>query len=136
MALTVLGLEVSDVLSVKKPGINADGFILELYSTIAGEVGLIDTVNTTACYNSDENTYGEGVVQTNQLWESSSAITSVKVNELREGPTATPATFVLSFDNGSSWSTDANNFNTDITDFTGTSDDGGTYKLKLNLYVF
>jgi hypothetical protein len=133
--MEVLGLTVNDILSAKNPGINADGFILELYGAAAGTAGLIDTANTTSYYDSDADSYGEGDIQTNQLWESSSAITTLKVNELREGAAETPGTFVLSFDNGSSWSTDVNQFNTDVTDFTGTASDGGTYKLKLKMSI-
>jgi large repetitive protein len=131
MALTVLGLAVSDILSIKKRGIGADGFVSEIYSAVAGEVGLVDTANTTSGYDLGYGTYAEGVVQTNKLYHSTTAITTLKVNDLRKGKVATGATVDISFDDGSSWSTATNQLNTDITSFTGTSDDSGTYKLKL-----
>lgn len=131
MALTILGLSVNDILSVKKRGIGADGYVSDLYSAAAGEAGLVDTANTTAIYDPTDDVYGEGVVQTNKLYHSATAITTLKVNDLRMGSVATGATVDISFDDGSSWSTATNQLNTDVTSFTGTSDDGGTYKLKL-----
>jgi hypothetical protein len=131
MALTVMGLSVNDILSLKKRGIGADGFVSEIYSAAAGEAGLVDTANTTAVYVAAQDTYGQGVVQTNKLYHSATAITTLKVNDLRKGKVATGGTVDISFDDGSSWSTATNQLNTDITSFTGTASDGGTYKLKL-----
>jgi large repetitive protein len=131
MALTILGLAVNDILSIKKRGIGADGFVSEIYSAAAGEAGLIDTTNTTGIYISAIDCYGQGVVQTNKLYHSDTAITTLKVNDIRKGTVATGATVDVSFDDGSSWSTATNQMNTNITSFTGTASDGSTYKLKL-----
>jgi len=112
-------------------GINSDGWISELYNQVKGDAGLIDTVNTTAGYNATEDSYGEGVVQTNQLYNSATPITSLLINEISDDAITTRGTVAISFDNGSSWSTATNNIGGTVTSFTGTSDDAGTYKLKL-----
>ena len=112
-------------------GINSDGWISELYNQAKGDAGLIDTVNTTAGYNATEDSYGEGVVQTNQLYNSATPITSLLINEISDDAITTRGTVAISFDNGSSWSTTTNPIGGTVTSFTGTSDDAGTYKLKL-----
>ena len=116
-------------------GINSDGMISELYNAAAGDAGLVDTANTTAIYDTTEDTYGEGIVQTNQLYQSATEITSLVVRELTSDKVATRGTVDVSFDNGSSWSTASNDMGDTITSFTGTASDGGTYKLKLKLTV-
>jgi hypothetical protein len=115
-------------------GICSNGTIMELYTSASGEAGLIDTVNTTSYYDSTKDTYGVGIVQTNQLYESTTEITSILTDELCEiNQPSSRATIDVSFDNGSSWSTSTNNIGDKITDFTGTSSDSGTYKLKLKM---
>jgi len=107
------------------------GSITELYTAINGANGLVDTVNTTALYNPTGDTYGQGVVQTKRLYDSATAITSLLINDLSTLFVGTRGTVDISFDDGGTWSTATNTIGTSITSFTGTSDDAGTYKLKL-----
>jgi len=123
--------EVSKAYSIGA-GVSSDGLIYELYTAAAGSKGLIDTVNTTAVYDSDEDSYGEGVIQTNQLFETDTAITSLIVEDLSRGNAPHRASLDVSFDNGSTWAT-GKSLGSRIQNFTGTSSDGGTYKLKLKL---
>ena len=47
--------------------------ISELYSAVAGTNGPIDTNNTAAADDDDTDTHGNGVVQTNRLYDSATA---------------------------------------------------------------
>jgi hypothetical protein len=107
--------------------------LVEIYSAAEGTNSLIDTINTTSLYNVTNDAYGEGIVQTNRLYDSTTEITSLLVNELTNAFIDTRGTIDVSFDDGSSWSTATNNIGDTITSFTGTSSDGGTYKLKLKM---
>jgi hypothetical protein len=111
-------------------GLEADA-ITELYTAAAGANGLVDVNNTTSLYYPTTDVYGEGVVQTERLYDSATAITSLLVNEMTSLFVGTRGTVDVSFDDGNSWSTATNNIGDTITSFTGTSDDGGVYKLKL-----
>jgi hypothetical protein len=133
--MKIFGQEIAGAANpeILEYGINSNGMIIELYDTLAGNSGLVDVGNTISNYDTTEDTYGMGIIQTNQLYESTTAITSIKVNENTNSKVGTRGTVDVSFDNGSSWSTASNDIGTEITDFTGTSDDSGTYKLKLKM---
>ena len=60
--------------------------VTELYTSIDGANGLIDTNNSTSLYSPDEDSYGAGIVQTNRLYDSATAIASLKVNEITSTP--------------------------------------------------
>jgi len=113
-----------------RAGIVSDGSIVDIYTRAQGEAGLVDLETTTAMYEEDENCYGPGIVATEQLYESVDAITSLLVDELTNTPIGTRGTVDVSFDNGNSWAVGFAMGST-LTDFSGTSSDGGVYKLKL-----
>jgi hypothetical protein len=79
--------------------------------------------------------FGQGTIQTNKLYHSATPITSLLVDEICDkNQPSSRGTVDVSFDDGSSWSTGSNTIGGDtITDFTGTSSDAGTYKLKLKM---
>ena len=135
--MKIFGQEIAGAANpeILEYGINSNGMIIELYDTLAGNSGLVDVGNTISNYDTTEDTYGMGIIQTNQLYESTTAITSIKVNENTNSKVGTRGTVDVSFDNGSSWSTASNDMGDTITSFTGTASDGGTYKLKLKLTV-
>ena len=62
-------------------GLEVDA-ITELYTAAAGANGLVDVNNTTSVYDVTGDTYGQGVVQTERLYDSATAITSLLVNEI------------------------------------------------------
>ena len=127
-ARTALG--VKDVIGFGRGGVLSDGnLIVERYSAEAGQVGLVDTGNSTAVYSTAEDSYGQGVVQTNILYNSTTVITSLLVEEITKS-SVTQGTVDVSFDAGSSWAA-GKAIGSEITDFTGTSADGSDYKLKL-----
>jgi len=107
------------------------GSITELYTAINGANELVDVNNTTALYDPAGDTYGQGVVQTKRLYDSSTAITSLLINDISSLVVTTRGTVDVSFDDGNSWSTASNNIGATISSFTGTTHDGGIYKLKL-----
>jgi hypothetical protein len=121
--------------TIQAGGINSSQFglgtgsVAETYSVAAGDNTLVDVNNTTSIYYGDS--YGQGVVQTKRLYDSSTAITSLLINEMSSLFVGTRGTVNVSFDDGNSWSTATNNIGDTITSFTGTSADGGIYKLKL-----
>jgi hypothetical protein len=135
--MRLLGVQIGGSLHIPlDQGISSDQYIHELYSAAAGAEGLIDSANTTAIYNSSEDVYGSGVVRTNRLYESSTPITSLQVDEILEyAQPAVKGTFNVSFDDGASWSTATNYLDgSSVTSFTGTTTDDDTkYRLRLKL---
>ena len=127
-ARTSLG--VKDVIGFGRGGVLADGnLIVEKYTAEGGQVGLIDVGNSTSVYSTADDSYNQGIVQTNILYNSTTEITALLVEEFTKS-TVTQGTVDVSFDAGSSWST-GKAIGSSITSFTGTSADGSDYKLVL-----
>ena len=123
-------LDVKTIPNFGSGGAFLDGnLISERYTAEAGEVGLIDVGNSTAIYSTGEDSYGQGVVQTDILYNSTTEITSLLVEEVTKS-TVTQGTVDVSFDAGLSWAA-GKAIGSSITDFSGTSADGSDYKLKL-----
>ena len=124
-------LGISAMSNFGSSGIFLDGnMIVERYSAESGEFGLVDVGNSTSLYDSTNDTYEQGIVQTNILYNSTTEITSLLVEEVTTTKATTQGTVDVSFDAGSSWST-GKTIGTSITSFTGTAADGSDYKLML-----
>ena len=128
-ARTSLGMK--DVIGFGEGGIFSNGkLVVEMYTAAGGQVGLIDTGNTTSVHDSTNEAYEQGLVQTETLYNSTTAITRLLVEEVTKSSVTSRGTVDVSFDDGSNWST-GKAIGSEITSFTGTSPDGSDYKLVL-----
>jgi len=112
------------------PGIYSNGDIYSPYDLKYTEKSLIDDENTISIFDEVKGSYSQGVIQTKRLTETTDAIVKLIVDEITSNYPTTKSTYDISFDDGGSWST-GKILNAVIDDFTGTSSDAGTYKLKL-----
>jgi hypothetical protein len=107
-------------------------FLAETYLTPKGKYNLIDYSASSAIYNDiyKERLYEVGnIIQTANLYNNPNPIERILATEICSS-NLPATTFYISFDDGATW-TAGNTLGWTVTDFTGTSNGGGNYRLKL-----
>jgi len=113
----------------KNSGLDSES-IVELYTEETGKFGLVFRDSDSIPYSEDYKSYGQGVLETNILYESTTLINKLVIQELTNKAISSKGTVDISFDGGNSYST-GKIVNSIISSFSGTNSDDGTYKLKL-----